>query len=79
MKKTFRYFVFLALLIIPTLVASSPGMSAAAPAQNLPDPACVSQCAFLLFQCFSEGGKKGNEHACISVYRHCLAQCGKHD
>jgi hypothetical protein len=33
----------------------------------------------LLFQCFAAGGKNGNENACISVYRHCIAQCGKHD
>jgi hypothetical protein len=32
----------------------------------------------LLFQCFAAGGKN-NENACISVYRHCIAQCGKHD
>ncbi len=45
--------------------------------QNTPDPACVSTCVGLLFQCLSSGGKN-NEHACMSVYRHCIAQCGKH-
>jgi hypothetical protein len=79
MKKSFRYIVFLTLMIFAIFGTRLSPSSSAAPAQNVPDPACVSQCSFLLFQCFAAGGKNGNEHACISVYRHCLAQCGKHD
>jgi len=79
MKKNFRYIVFLTLMILASLgTCLSPGSSAAR-AQRTIDPACVSECSFLLFQCFANGGKNGNEHACLSVYRHCVAQCGKHD
>jgi len=79
MKRSFRYIVFLTLMIFATFGTCLSPRSSAAPQDHSTDPACVSQCAFLLFQCFSAGGKNGNEHACISVYRHCLAQCGKHD
>jgi hypothetical protein len=79
MKKNFRYIVFLTLMIFASFATRlSPGSSAAS-AQHPTDPACVSQCSFLLFQCFAAGGKNGNENACISIYRHCVAQCGKHD
>ena len=80
MKKNFRYLVFLTLMIFATLGTCLSPSSSAAPAQDRSiDPACVSECSFLLFQCFAGGGKHGNEHACISVYRQCMAQCGKHD
>ena len=78
MKKSFRYIVFLTLMLVAVFGTGSPRSAAAAP-DNVVDPACVSECSLLLFQCFAEGGKNGNEHACISVYRHCLAQCGKHE
>ncbi len=79
MKKNFRYIVFLTLMIFACFGTRLSPSSAAAPVQQTIDPACVSQCSFLLFQCFAAGGKNGNENACISVYRHCMAQCGKHD
>ncbi len=79
MKKCFRYLVLSTLLILASFGSHLSERSSAAPSQDSPDPACVSECSFLLFECFAAGGKNGNEHACISVYRHCLAQCGKHD
>jgi hypothetical protein len=79
MKKNFRYVVFLTLIIIASFGTCLSPSSSAAPVQNSPDPACVSECSFLLFQCFAAGGKNGNENSCISVYRHCIARCGKHD
>ena len=79
MKKNFRYLVFLTLMIFACFGTGLSPSSSAAPVQQTIDPACISQCQFLLFQCFAAGGKNGNEHACISVYKHCTAQCGKHD
>lgn len=80
MKRYFRYAVFFTLLLLASLgTCLSPNSSAATAPQRPIDPACVSECSLLLFQCFAAGGKHGNENACISVYRHCLAQCGKHD
>ena len=74
MKRSFR-FVILALMI--TAIFGS-GSSSRSSAERVIDPACVSACAFELFQCFANG-TKNNDHACISVYRRCIAQCGKHD
>ena len=71
--RNLRVFILMTMIIVATGVTTS---SAPAP-QNTPDPACVSTCSGLLFECLSSGGKN-NDHACISVYRHCLAQCGKH-
>jgi hypothetical protein len=79
MKKSFRYLVLLTFMLFAMLVTSTSRGSLAAAPQDSTDPSCVSECSFLLFQCFAAGGKNGNEHACISVYRHCVAQCGKHD
>lgn len=78
MKKSFRYIVFLTLMILAGFGTCLSPSSSAALVQGVPDPACVSECSFLLFQCFANGGKN-DDNACISVYRHCLAQCGKHD
>ena len=78
MKKNFRYFVFLILMTFASFGTHLFPSSSAAPVQQTIDPACTSQCVFLLTQCVAEGGKN-NYHACFSVYRHCLAQCGKHD
>jgi len=79
MKKNFRYILFLTLVIFASFGTRLAPTSSAAPVQHPIDPSCVSECSFLLFQCFAAGGKNGNEHGCISVYRHCIAQCGKHD
>jgi hypothetical protein len=79
MKKSLRYVVFFALMVFVVFGTTLSPRSSAARAQQGIDPACISQCTFLLFQCFEAGGKKGNEHACISIYKHCMAQCGKHD
>lgn len=64
-------------LVFAMIAAAGVTPSSALSPQNTPDPACISTCAGLLFECLSSGGKN-NDHACISVYRHCLAQCGKH-
>lgn len=78
MKKSFRYFVFLTLMICASFGTRLSPSSSGALAQHPVDPSCVSTCASLLRECIGGGGKNGNEHACISVYRHCVAQCGKH-
>jgi hypothetical protein len=78
MKKNFRYLVFLILMSFAAFGTSLSTSSLAAPVQRPIDPACTSQCVFLLLQCVAEGGKN-NHHACFSVYKHCMAQCGKHD
>lgn len=78
MKKNFRYIVFLTLMILAIFGTSfSPG-SSAAPVQQGIDPSCTPYCVFLLQDCVANGGKN-NHHACFSIYKHCLAQCGKHD
>jgi hypothetical protein len=76
MKSKLRSLRSLTLVFVIIVAAGVTTSSAPAP-QNVPDPACVSACVGLLFECFSSGGKN-NDHACISVYRHCIAQCGKH-
>ena len=77
MKRNFRYIVFLTCLVFATLGTCLSPNSVAAPARGVPDPACVSECQLVLYNCFANGTKK-NENACISTYRHCIAQCGKH-
>lgn len=68
-----RVLILMTVIIVATGVTTS---SSPAP-QNAPDPGCVSTCAGLLYECLLNQGKN-NDHACISVYRHCIAQCGKH-
>jgi len=76
MKSMVRNLGSLTLMIVITVASGVTTSSSPAP-QNLPDAACVSTCSGLLFECLSSGGKN-NDHACMSVYRHCVAQCGKH-
>jgi len=76
MERTVRNLGVLTLMLV-ILVATGVTTSSSPAPQNVPDPGCVSTCAGLLFECISSQGKN-NDHACISVYRHCLAQCGKH-
>lgn len=78
MKRSFRYLMLPAVLAVVLL---SGNYSRSSAERIVPDPACVDQCTFLLQLCFADGGGKNNDHdnACISVYRHCIAQCGKHD
>ena len=79
MKRNFRYLVFLALIIATFFGTSKPTSSASANAR-IPDPACVSSCTFEMSLCFANGGKNNDhDNACFSIYRHCIAQCGKHD
>jgi hypothetical protein len=78
MKKSFRSIVFLTLIIFASFGTCLSPRSSAAPVQQGIDPACTDQCVFLLLDCVATGGKN-NYHACFSVYRHCMAQCGKHD
>ena len=75
MKKIFRNFGFLCLIVV-TMLASrvTTSSSPTSPAQI--DPACVSYCSSLLYECLLEGGKNNShDHACISVYKHCIAEC----
>jgi hypothetical protein len=73
MKKIFRNFRFLCLIVI-TMMAFRVTTSSSPQGPAPIDPACVTYCVGLLYQCLSEGGKN-NDHACISVYRHCIAHC----
>ncbi len=75
MKKNFRYVVFLTLLVFATFGTCLSPTSTAAP-ERVIDPACVTECTALLFQCIADGGRN-SEHGCIGVYRRCIAQCGK--
>jgi hypothetical protein len=72
MVKNLRVLTLMVVFIVTTGVTTS---SAPAP-QNFPDPACVSTCVALLYECI-DSGARNNDRACIGVYRHCLAQCGK--
>ena len=72
MVKNLRFLTLMFVIIVASGVTTS-----SAPAPDLPDPACVSTCAGLLYQCLLNH-EKNNDQACIGVYRHCLAQCGKH-
>jgi hypothetical protein len=78
MKKSFRFIALLTLLTFALL--ATPASLNSSVAQTPPgiDPACTSQCVFLLTDCAANGGKN-NHHACFSLYKHCMAQCGKHD
>jgi hypothetical protein len=78
MKRRFRYLI-LAVMLGATFLSGNYSRSSAE--RFFPDPACVEQCSFMLQLCFADGGGKNNDHdnACFSVYRHCIAQCGKHD
>lgn len=79
MKRLFRSLAFLSLLIVAFFATTNTPRSSAA-AARIPDPACVSSCTFVLSLCFANGGKNNNhDNACFSIYRHCIAQCGKHD
>lgn len=78
MKKNFRYIVFLALMILVILGTSPSSSSSAEPVQRGIDPSCTDYCVFLLTNCVATSGKN-NHHACFSLYKHCMAQCGKHD
>jgi hypothetical protein len=71
--RNLRVFTLMFVIIVATGVTTS---SLPAP-QNAPDPACVSTCSELLYECLNSQGKN-NDRACMSVYRHCIAQCGKH-
>jgi hypothetical protein len=79
MKKTFRNLLFLTLLAFATLFTGSSRGTSAAPTQQVPDPPCVTECSFLLSQCLGGDGTKNSDRACMAVYRHCIAQCGKHE
>ncbi len=76
MKSTVRNLRCLTLMFV-IIVASGVTTSSSPAPPDLPDPACVSTCGGLLYQCLLNH-EKGNDRACMSVYRHCLAQCGKH-
>ena len=76
MKGTIKNLRVLTLIIV-TMIATGVTTSSAPAPQNQPDPACVSTCVGLLFECIASGDKN-NDRACMGVYRHCLAQCGKH-
>ena len=76
MKSTLQGLRVLTLVFVIIVFTGVTTSSSPAP-QNLPDPACVSTCAGLLYQCLLNH-EKNNDQACISVYHHCLAHCGKH-
>jgi hypothetical protein len=76
MKSTLQSLRVLTLAFVIIVFTGVTTSSSPAP-QNLPDPACVSTCAGLLYLCLLNH-EKHNDQACISVYRHCIAQCGKH-
>jgi hypothetical protein len=73
MKKFFRHLVFLCLIVV-TMLASRVTTSSSPQGPAPIDPACVSYCTGLLYECILEGGKN-SEHSCISVYRRCVAGC----
>ena len=75
MKRIFRHFCFLFLIVVTLLAARvTTSSSPTSPAAEI-DPACVSHCTALLYECLLEGGKNGHDKSCISVYRRCTAQC----
>jgi len=76
MKRPIRNLRLLTLMFVSVIAAGAATSSAPAP-QNAPDPACVSTCAGLLYECLANH-EKNNDRGCIGVYRHCIAQCGKH-
>jgi hypothetical protein len=70
MKKLFRRLGFLT-LILATMLATHTTISSAQDGPNPVDPACVSFCQNLLYQCIASGEK----HNCLGVYRQCIAHC----
>ena len=75
MKSIIRNLRVLILMFV-IIVAIGVTTSSAPASQNAPDPACVSTCAGVLYQCLLNH-EKNNDQSCISVYHHCLAHCGK--
>ena len=73
MKKMVKHFRVLTLMIVLVVTTGVTTSSAPAP-EKVPDPGCVTTCAELLYLCILNQDKNN----CISVYRHCMAQCGKH-
>lgn len=70
MKKIFRNFRFLCLIVV-TMLALRVTTSSAPQGPAPVDPACVSYCVGLLYECIATGAK----HNCLSVYRGCIAHC----
>jgi hypothetical protein len=75
MRRVFRRFCFLFLIVVTMLSAQVTTSSSTTLTADDIDPACVSYCTSLLYECLLEGGKNGQDNSCISVYRHCTAQC----
>jgi hypothetical protein len=76
MKRSIPNLRVLTLMFVIIIATGATSSSSPVP-QNVPDPACVETCRGLMFECI-DNHEKNNDRACLAVYRHCIAQCGKH-
>ena len=74
MKKCVRCSVFVAVLVLMTIGFGQPRGRAALDKPPF-DPACLSLCQQLHFECFSSATRKGEERKCLAEYRSCIAHC----
>lgn len=65
--------LFAALVVALSLLAYTPGPTAAGGKGPRPDPACVQLCQQQMLECFWAGG---TDHECGAVYHRCLGKCG---
>ncbi len=73
MRRPHRYAFVLVLLSALSLALAFQSSPSAAQQKPTTNPACVSACQQLLYNCFLENGT--DDHHCISVYRSCMARC----
>ncbi len=77
MKKSFRYIVFLTLMLVMGFGTSLSSRITAAPVQNTIDPVCLLSCQQQQVSCFIGAATNSDQNRCLANYRHCIARCGK--
>ncbi len=68
MRKTFRYLIFVSLLLIMSF-ATKPGSSAVVP------DTCQDACFAAYQACFDFNSPKSEQRKCLAQYRRCIAHC----
>ncbi len=74
MKKYFRTFIFLAVLLLMIMGAGQPRSRAALDKPPF-DPACLATCQQRNLECFFGAVKKSDQQRCTAEYRSCIAHC----
>lgn len=74
MKKYFRRFVFVVVVVLMLIGIGQPRGSAALDKPPF-DPACMRLCEQLNLECFFGVVKPSDERRCTAEYRNCIAHC----